>query len=180
MSNYPIEQTRATSAGLDQLVKGLSDTDITRVTPTSPSISSLKRPLPPLAKLGYGDSGPSLENVHSIFAAGLERRRRAAINFSSGDVKGCEYEAQEPPNKRRRFQRRNSKTPAMLFKSMNFLPQDLFEEKSSSEDKSKSEEEKRIPRAPQDDDNDWDGGLEIAEQLVKHLQKRRMSDVSAH
>lgn len=186
-------ETRQT-AGLDQLVQGLSDTGITR----EYSSPSLKRPSPglaaklgydddstplvrqsygeTLAKLGYGDAGPSIENVHSIFAAGLQRRRREALNFSS-DTKKCDFDV-EPPTKRRRFQRRNSKTPAMLFKSMSFLPQDLFTDKETSSNTISAEQ--GIPRAPQDDDGDWDDGLEIAEELVKHLQKRRLSDVTAH
>jgi hypothetical protein len=159
-------------AGLDQLVQGLSDTDITR----SSASQSLKRPNPILAKLGYGDDGPSAENVHSIFAAGLERRRRAAISFSSDTKDG---EEAEPPTKRRRYQRRNSKTSAMLFSSMNFLSQDLFDDDNATANKSAEDGKGSVPRAPQDDDADWDGGLEIAEQLVKHLQKRRLSDVSA-
>ena len=70
----------------------------------------------------------------------------------------------------------------MLFKSMNFLPQDLFEEKPALKAELPAATIPKPVVKTEDDDEDWDGGLEIAEQLVAHLQKRRLSDasVSAH
>lgn len=161
-------------SGVDKLAQDFSGTGITR------NLSqSLKRPAPGLAKLGYGDAGPSLENVHSIFAAGLERRRRAAALNLGYESKGPDDDEAEPTRKKRRFQRRNSKTPAMLFKSMNILSQDLFEDTKPSEPWRTIPETHGRPESKQDDDADWDSGLEIAEEIVKHLQKRRLSDVSA-
>lgn len=154
-------------SGVDQLVKGLSGTGITRAAvPVTPQFSTkdfLKKSL-------YGNNQINrLQNVHSIFAAGLERRRRAALlGYGDDTVEGAER-----PVKRRRFQRRNSKTPAMLFKTLNILPKDLFDDMPAPK-------AKETPAAPtaKDDDEDWEGGLEIAEQLVAHLQKRRQSDAS--
>ena len=185
---------------VDQLVKDMNDTGITRAaaaplqqklgssSSSSSTIDFLKRN----SLYGYGSSnssssnGPVLDNVHSIFAAGLERRRREAYCLGYGGEKTTAATTTaaggEPPNKRRRFQRRNSKTPAMLFSAMK-MPQELFD----TEDDDGSKKQKKTPTevfanasAPRgDDDEDWDGGLEIAEQLVKQLQKRRLSDASS-
>jgi hypothetical protein len=70
----------------------------------------------------------------------------------------------EPPFKRRRFQRRNSKTAAMLFSSMSSIV--------SSGVGDAKEATAEISR-PADDA--WDGGLEIAEELVRQLKLRRQS-----
>jgi hypothetical protein len=158
-------------SGLDQLVKDLSDTGITREAPMVQFSAKdfLKRSL-------YSGNNDRMQNVHSIFAAGLERRRRAALlGYDDDDLQQKEAEMGEPAAKRRRFQRRNSKTPAMLFKSMSFLPQDLF-----NDEKPTIVEAPVNTQASQADEDDWDGGLEIAEQIVKHLQKRRISDVQSH
>ena len=157
-------------AGVDQLVKGLSGTGITLPQLTTKSI---------MTKSLYGG-----QNVHTIFAAGLERRRRlAAAQLQLGyGVESAGTSTAEPPMKRRRFQRRNSKTPAMLFKSMNFLPKDLFEDKPSKVEDSAPKPQQQQRKTATEDDDDWEGGLEIAEQLVAHLKQRRLSDasVSAH
>jgi hypothetical protein len=158
-------------SGLDQLVKDLSDSGITRETPMVQFSAKdfIKKSL-------YSGNNDRMQNVHSIFAAGLERRRRAALlGYDDDDQQQKGAEMGEPAAKRRRFQRRNSKTPAMLFKSMSFLPQDLF-----NDDKPTTAEAPVNKQATQEDDDDWDGGLEIAEQIVKHLQKRRISDVQSH
>jgi len=114
----------------------------------------------------------SVRSMHSSFARTMESnlRKKKAVNFkaaASADEKTDEVDygygedygygdaepdssssapskpeaeqpraTEEPAMKRRRYQRRNSKTPAMLMAN-------------------------------------WDGGLEIAEELVKSLQKRR-------
>ena len=186
---------------VDQLVKGMNNTGIHREAASSSSssrgtIDFLKRN----SLYGYGSSGGGpvvLDNVHSIFAAGLERRRREAYCLGYGVDKttsATTSSSAEPPNKRRRFQRRNSKTPAMLFSAMK-MPQELFD---TDDDDNNNNSSSKTPKevyanaraalqraalqkaAPEEDDADWDGGLEIAEQLVKQLQKkRRMSDASS-
>jgi len=71
----------------------------------------------------------------------------------------------EPPAKRRRFQRRNSKTAAMLFSTMSSInPADFLDDERSSSGK----EEESI-------EDSWDAGLEIAEDLVRQLKLRRIS-----
>lgn len=182
---------------VDQLVKGMNNTGIHKEAASSSSssrstIDFLKRN----SLYGYGSSGGGpvvLDNVHSIFAAGLERRRREAYCLGYGVDKTTaattlSLSSAEPPNKRRRFQRRNSKTPAMLFSAMK-MPQELFDTDDDDNSSSSSKTPKEVyasaraalqKAAPEEGDADWDGGLEIAEQLVKQLQKkRRMSDASS-
>lgn len=71
---------------------------------------------------------------------------------------------EEPPAKRIRMQRRNSKTPAMLSAmaiSASVVAADfLREERKDYESRLDSEES----------DCSWEGGLAIAEDLVRHLQ----------
>ena len=170
------KRTLEERAGLDQLVKGMNDTGITRVpTPAADAVQLSTKDFMKRNLYGYGSHG--MDNVHSIFAAGLERRRREAYCLGYGE-KGNDTEA-EPPVKRRRFQRRNSKTPAMLFNAMKILPGDLFTDDKIDVPKP-TVNSLATTTKPQDDDDDadWDGGLEIAEQLVKQLQKRRTSDAS--
>jgi hypothetical protein len=70
----------------------------------------------------------------------------------------------EPPFKRRRFQRRNSKTAAMLFSSMSSIAAcDFGDGKEPTVEISRSA------------DDAWDGGIEIAVALVRQLKLRRQS-----
>jgi hypothetical protein len=122
----------------------------------------------------------SLSAVRSAFLD-MEKRRQVgtkAVNFETDYGYGNDT-VQEPPSKKRRFQRRNSKTPAMLMSISASLVQLEFL------DEEKKEEEERLKKLTtnvqtfsvddDDDDDNWDGGLEIAEELVKHLQQRRRS-----
>jgi hypothetical protein len=87
------------------------------------------------------------------------------------------HKAEEPDAKRRRYQRRNSKTPAMLLAMMNaplllhldFLDEQKGQQNASSPSLSLSSGSSCLPK------DTWEGGLEIAEELFKHLQKRRQS-----
>jgi len=176
-------------SGLDHLVKGMHSTGIGRAPTLDGAVAKkistkdfIKRNL-----YGYGSTGAepvALENVRTIFAAGLERRRREAYQLGYGDDKPT-LAGSEPPAKRRRFQRRNSKTPAMLLNSFKVRPQALFEPEEPMENPSAADVKTAMrtfsvaTSTAGDDDADWDDGLEIAESLVKQLQKRRMSDVSA-
>lgn len=73
----------------------------------------------------------------------------------------------EPPSKRRRFQRRNSKTAAMLMCSMSSIIACDFDHTSEQEDASNSQ------GSVQNTEDPWEGGLEIAEELVRQLKLRR-------
>jgi len=116
----------------------------------------------------------SLKAVHCAFVLDLEKRReKKSVSFGLPDVADYGYgdqddSPQEPPNKRRRYQRRNSKTPAMLMQMKSTL---------MSFDFSKLDEEchgKDVLAKPEkSSSDDWDGGIEIAEELVMHLQSRR-------
>ncbi|GKY96901.1 hypothetical protein MPSEU_000649000 [Mayamaea pseudoterrestris] len=81
------------------------------------------------------------------------------VDYGYGDT----AEAAPAPSKKRRYERRNSKTPAMLLAMNAALNLDFMEDPEETErDFSTSSE-----------DDAWDGGLEIAEELVKQLQNRR-------
>jgi hypothetical protein len=99
-----------------------------------------------------------LHSLHMQFAAQMDQRRK--VSFEAEKVT---EEPFEPPMKRRRFQRRNSKTAAMLFSSMSSIASsDLESEKEKSSDKIDT---------PSCDP--WDSSLEIAEELVRQLKLRR-------
>jgi hypothetical protein len=125
-------------------------------------------------------NGSPFSAVRSAFLD-MEKQRSAntkAVNFECDYGYGKDAE-QEPPSKRRRFQRRNSKTPAMLMSMSASLVQLEFldEEKKEEEEKQRLQMlAKKEDTFEEDDDDDWDGGLEIAEELVKHLQQRRRSN----
>lgn len=99
-----------------------------------------------------------LQSLHAKFAEDMEQRRH--VSFQSEKNTSVD----EPPMKRRRFQRRNSKTSAMLFSSMaSIVAADLeAENEEESNDKATSDEP-------------WGGGVEIAEELVRQLKLRRQN-----
>lgn len=226
MSFIEDDDGASTSNGVDELVKELGDTDITNksqqhTNSTSPSQSSFidskstEYSATSLRSLGYykyknesysynkeshskSSSLDSIDNIRTIWAAGLERRRRA-VCFSGMDGQ----QQEQPPTKRRRFQRRNSKTPQMILKAMSFLSDDLSCTRegrgkttaaattatmSSSSDKDKDKEKAAVignsTQATQKQDNRegeddcWSDGLEIAEQILQQIHKRRMSEGS--
>jgi hypothetical protein len=84
----------------------------------------------------------------------------SSVSFDYGYGGSQQQPDGERPNKRRRFERRNSKTPAMLMAMSATLDLDFL--RRNDEEAVKSEL--------------WDGGLEIAEELVQHLQQRRKSN----
>jgi hypothetical protein len=87
------------------------------------------------------------------------------VDYGYGDTE--EVPVSKPPSKRRRYERRNSKTPAMLMAMNAALSLEFMAEHDESErDSSHSS------------DDGWDGGIEIAEELVKQLQNRRRSGSS--
>ena len=100
---------------------------------------------------------------------------------------GKDPESSSESPKRRRFQRRNSKTPQMLMQqTATLLPLNLVvgtdnDSKESDNPKNtvpaKSEPAIfKITNVNDEDDDDWeDDGLEVAEELVKQLQQRRRS-----
>ena len=101
----------------------------------------------------------SLQAMHKKFAHELEQRRKVCFDSS------CQEEPiEEPPQKRRRFERRNSKTAAMLFSSMASIVASDF----ADSDKEEASSDSRVS-----DEGAWDGGLEIAEELVRQLKLRR-------
>lgn len=118
----------------------------------------------------------SLQAAHAAFCRDYEQRRKAvafpkdSVDYGYDDYGyNQETDIQPPPAKRRRFQRRNSKTPQMLMSmsaslaSLDFLMDD------------DDREDKKTGTGEEDEDN-WDGGLQIAEELVKQLQNRRNSN----
>ena len=107
----------------------------------------------------------SFKALHEKFTNDLSRRRTISFpaSFNDGSV-----ELAEPPAKRRRFQRRNSKTAAMLFSSMSsIIAADI-----DGEDEMENHHQVETPEDP------WEGGLEIAEELVRQLKLRRKKQTS--
>lgn len=109
----------------------------------------------------------SLKAAHSAFVRDFQERKSKSVGFIDTTDYGYGYDepSVQPPTKKRRFERRNSKTPAMLM-AMSAAALDLkFLQDKDEEDKKEA------------DDDDFDGGLEIAEELVKQLQQRRRSNL---
>jgi hypothetical protein len=110
-------------------------------------------------------SHSSLKAARSAFVQKQQLQSQRKVCFDAADYGYGEDTVEEPPVKRRRFQRRNSKTPAMLMAmSTASLDLDFLEKK---------DEEKKEEISKNEDEDSWESGLEIAEELVKHLQRRR-------
>mmetsp|Transcript_16553 Transcript_16553/g.31464 ORF Transcript_16553/g.31464 Transcript_16553/m.31464 type:complete len:220 (-) Transcript_16553:124-783(-) len=119
---------------------------------------------------GYGemDMNPQV-SVRSAFLRDCEKRRKTSKGVSfepSADSEEIDYgygvDIAPPPAKRMRMQRRNSKTPQMLMAmSASLATLDFLNETDNSLFSSESKGDA------------FDGGLQIAEDLVKHLQTRR-------
>jgi len=144
-------------------------------------------------------SGSTLKAAHSVFIRDFDKRKLGKKSVCFGaELSDYGYDQEQPkkvsfggpfdygyaedhsqedrPAKRRRMQRRNSKTPAMLMAMSANSALDLdFLEKRDELEKTDSRQSSSSSILNDDDDN-WDGGLEIAEELVKHLQQRRHSN----
>jgi hypothetical protein len=180
--------------------------------PKSSSSSSLLGMSPPNSLRHLMTSGSAMKSGRSSFPFDFDRLKAKAemkassIDSSSLDPYGYGYgygpdesdKASSPssPNpdelagaKRRKFQRRNSKTPAMLMmmNSSSLLHLDFLEDKKEH-DKSQTTTTTTTMDQPSTFDftsaasasnfDSWDGGMEIAESLVKqvmHLHKRKKS-----
>jgi hypothetical protein len=139
------------------------------MSPSPLHVNPMKLLETPTKDYGYDDYSlssmtrkSSLHLMHKKFADEIEERRK--VNFSSTEK--TDPVDDEPPQKRRRFQRRNSKTAAMLFSSMASIVATDFED---------DKEEEETTTRQSSDDSAWDGGLEIAEELVRQLKLRRQS-----
>jgi hypothetical protein len=119
-----------------------------------------------------------LQNMHKKFAEEIQLMDRPQANLDciesrvtmeeSSSTEDCDY---EPALKRRRYQRRNSKTPAMMLSSVSSivgLGLDELDEASVSWGQP-SESETFIDSDP------WDGTLKVAEELVRQLKLHRKS-----
>jgi hypothetical protein len=119
----------------------------------------------------------SLKAAHAAFVLNFEKRQPSKVTFEADYGYGKDFV--EPQPKRRRFQRRNSKTPQMLMAmSAALLPLDFLEDEDNEHVKIQPKSTS-LPLHDDDDDDDWDGGLEIAEELVMELQKRHCSNNSS-
>jgi len=123
----------------------------------------------------------SLKAAHAAFVLDYEkrksqRRQKKEVSFESDY--GYDEDLVEPEPKRRRFQRRNSKTPQMLMAMSPSLLSLDFLDKDKNEGQLRTTSRTPLPFSDDEDDDAWDGGLEIAEELVKHLQKRRDSQIA--
>lgn len=133
----------------------------------SPCLQSVSSPMS-LSKIMA--NGTSLKAVHKAFVLDIEKRRELKSVAFELDPQDYGYGDASPdierPTKRRRYQRRNSKTPAMLMQMKSSL---------MGFDLSKLDEEthgvEECTNALSVDD--WNGGIEIAEELVQQLRNRR-------
>jgi hypothetical protein len=126
----------------------------------------------------------SLQNIQRKFAFEMQQRRVSfgevspslKLSMPSEPPTSIPEGGEEPPMKRRRFERRNSKTAAMLISSMSsIITKDFCEEEGD-----KHAERTSTGSSPSvTDGNSWDGGLEIAEELVRHLKLRRRNNSAA-
>ena len=127
---------------------------------------------------GYGDAAPGNDYGDSTdYGYGDASPSEPSNNKNDAfEPQNLNPKAEEPDAKRRRYQRRNSKTPAMLL-AMNsplLLHLDFLEDQNGQQNASLtgSPPSSGSGILPKDI---WDGGIEIAEELFKHLQKRRQS-----
>ncbi|KAG7365998.1 hypothetical protein IV203_028668 [Nitzschia inconspicua] len=98
---------------------------------------------------------------------------RSSSSGSSPHPPVLQDETQEPPAKRRRFQRRNSKTAAMLLSSLNEIA--VHDCVGDQIVPAISEHE---PSPSDYTDHILDGGLQIAQELVRTLQLQRQTKVT--
>jgi hypothetical protein len=126
----------------------------------------------------------SLQNIQRKFAFEMQQRRVSfgevapSLKLSMASVlpTATPEGGEEPPMKRRRFERRNSKTAAMLISSMSsIITKDFCEEDGDKP----ADRTSTAPSSSLADGNSWDGGLEIAEELVRHLKLRRRNNPGA-
>ena len=119
----------------------------------------------------------SLQSMHKKFAFELSQQQRRTVSFGEMPLhtpSEPSSEPCEPPLKRRRFQRRNSKTAAMLLTSMSSIIASDFEKEEQE-----PQQESEPKTISTNEDNPWDGGLEIAEDLVRHLKLRRQANAAS-
>ena len=120
-------------------------------------------------------TSPSL-SIRSAFLHDCERRRKSkGVSFETETEKvekrkeeeidyGYDVDFGPPPPKKMRMERRNSKTPRMLM-AMNASLASL--------DFLNDNDDSLFQTNTTEDDDGFDGGLQIAEDLVKQLQSRR-------
>uniref|UniRef100_A0A7R9WS52 Uncharacterized protein n=1 Tax=Craspedostauros australis TaxID=1486917 RepID=A0A7R9WS52_9STRA len=123
---------------------------------------------------------------HLDASQALHQRRRVSFEMPDSSY----LASPEPPQKKRRFQRRNSKTAAMLFSAMAASSMAAHQAQTTSPqmtDENEFAKQSSIPQAPTNTtqgpspsaastDETWDGGVEIAEELVRQLKLRRRSN----
>lgn len=118
----------------------------------------------------------SLKAMHKAYALDLEKRQEPKSVTFALDQQDYEYGDASPdserPTKRRRYQRRNSKTPAMLMQMKSALMMGLDLSKLDEE----THEAEGSSRTLSVDD--WEDGLEIAEELVEQLRNRQRNRIS--
>jgi hypothetical protein len=186
--------------------------DLSSSPKSSSPIAMMGQSSPPISLRRLMATGSPLKAARSAYSIDFDRyKQRSEAKLASSDQPsafdlygyGYGYGADEERSstqqqddsegtKRRRYQRRNSKTPAMLM-AMNsplLFHLDFLEDKkehenssqqstpSASNEQSSSCKTTRSPRLeprPLPNFDSWDGGLEIAEDLVMHLQKRKRS-----
>ena len=118
---------------------------------------------------------PSFTTVHSAFMQN-RREKQKQVNFEV-DYGYGDDSVQEPPVKRRRFQRRNSKTPRMLMGDSGALVRDTL--RKLDEVPSLAPKSRTMPFLDIPSGASTDSYLNIVEDIVSQVQKRRRSSKSA-
>lgn len=120
-------------------------------------------------------NGKSLRAVQEALVLDLDQRLHPKSVSFEIDQHDYEYgdasPDSEPRSKRRRYQRRNSKTPAMLMQTQSsFMGFDLFQREEETQGVEDCRNESSV--------DDWNGGMEIAKELVEQLRNRRQKRMS--
>jgi hypothetical protein len=206
----PNALTRITSFNNFTAGSVFKPSDITASPKSSSPLPAMGQSSPTISLRRLMASGSPLKSGRSAYSIDFDRyKQRSEVKLASTDQPsafelygyGYGYGADEEKSstqqddsegtKRRRFQRRNSKTPAMLMMAMNsplFNYRDILEDKkelknpvqqsapstSTNHSACTTASPRLEPRTLPNFDS-WDGGLEIAEDLVMHLQKRKRS-----
>jgi hypothetical protein len=152
---YSIQNTPASSDD--------SYTDISSILPQKSLVSTMQVPEQSLTAI-FAPHRSCFKGFGASIAMERSSKRRS-ISFPLSLREQDAFQESQPPVKRRRFERRNSKTAAMLSNALTWITPAELEEpetKSAREDKD----------LDVDSVDPWDGGLEIAGELVRQLTLR--------
>lgn len=155
---YSIQNTSAPS---DEIYS-----DTSSIVPQKSLVSTMPIPEQSLAAI-FAPHRSCFKGFGASIAIEKSSKRRS-ISFPLSLREQDSFQESQPPAKRRRFERRNSKTAAMLSNALTWItPAELEETETKS-----SREDKDLDLNSVDP---WEGGLEIAGELVRQLTLRHQN-----